>query len=162
MFAKVELLPIDNESKRKNSSKTTIVTLLLLVTLPLCNAWKKIYWHCSFYIFFICYHDQYHFEKQSFKKPCLFHLVYKKLNILLKIEPSLNIEHSLNFCVLFPYFICYIWMQPLKGVHWNNFALKLNKLDRLNNDREDQHHHLSDVKLLHWQEHCNACDYGLF
>ena len=27
------------------------------------------------------------------------------------------------------------------------------------NDREDQHCHLSDVKLLHWWQHCDAYDY---
>ena len=49
---------------------------------------------------------------------------------------------------------CYIWKQSLKGVPSNMCPLKLGKPDTLNiytkhyNDRDDQHHHLSDVKLL--------------
>ena len=49
---------------------------------------------------------------------------------------SLNNKHSLNsYC--FPYCICYIWKQSLKGVLWNMFSLKLGKPDTLNKDRNE-------------------------
>ena len=52
IFAKVDLLPIDNDSDKKKIAKKC-----KLVQIP-----RK--------------HDHYHFEKESFIKPCLFHLGY--------------------------------------------------------------------------------------
>ena len=59
--------------------------------------------------------------------------------------------------IVFHFLCCigYICKQPLKGVSWNICSLKLIKRNTLNTkirthyiDKEDQHHHLSDVKLL--------------
>ena len=54
--------------------------------------------------------------------------------------------------IVFLYCIYYIWKQPLKGVPWNMgstlFQTKWIKIRTHYNDREDQHHHLRDVKFL--------------
>ena len=49
------------------------------------------------------------------------------------LELSLNNKHSLNsYC--FPYCICYIWKQSLKGVLSNMCSLKLGKSNTLMKD----------------------------
>ena len=47
-------------------------------------------------------------------------------------------------------FLKYVFFQT--QTHWI-------KIQTHYNDREDQHYHLSDVKLLYWQQHCDAYKY---
>ena len=56
------------------------------------------YWHCIFYAvilyFFIFYHDDYNFEKQSLIKPCLFHWGNCFTNALSEPFPLLVLNRS--------------------------------------------------------------------
>ena len=77
--AKTDLLPIDNDSEKKKSyyckkkrKKVTNITtahFMWAINLMLTDIVS--------FTFFIFYHDDYHFEKQSFIKSSFFHLGYK-------------------------------------------------------------------------------------
>ena len=83
ILAKVDLVPIDNNSKKIKGAKQykpykipckLLVTLLSFPVMHKANLTDII----SFLVhLFSFYRDDYHMEKQCFIKPCLFHWGYK-------------------------------------------------------------------------------------
>ena len=62
VFAKIDPLPIDNDSEKKKVAKKKTASNFSKLTGN---------------ITIVHYRDDYHFKKQSFIKPCLFHWGYK-------------------------------------------------------------------------------------
>ena len=143
---------------------------------PWWNAETCFYWHFIFYnVFFNLlpwhfYILPLNFDKQSFINPWFFHWGYESgvysIGAIMRFTLGLYsigvinhafsigaiFKHSLNSYVLFSLSHMRYLVATTERLFLENSVYQTHwiKIRTHYSDREDQHHHLGDVKLLHW------------